>query len=255
MSKICLMANDYVGLEVAKFLIENGDKIEFLCIHEEDKQKLTTEIIHASRCEPDRIINARDVMLPMNLERIKNAEIDFIITVYWAYLLKPELFNLATKGTVNFHPALLPINRGWFPHVHSLIDGTPFGVTLHSLDEGADTGPVWVQKQVFPDETDNAGTVYKKLQEEIIQLFKDNWNKIRNNDITPIQQDHSKAIYRKKKDIENLDFIDLDNISGRQLINMLKARTFGNRGFAYFNSQDGKKIYMHLRLGYEQNFE
>ena len=61
--------------------------------------------------------------------------------------VKASAFNLA-KDSVNFHPAFLPINRGWYPHVHSIVDGSKLGVTLHRIDEGADTGPIWVQKEM-----------------------------------------------------------------------------------------------------------
>ena len=66
-----------------------------------------------------------------------------------------EIFS-SVETTVNFHPALLPINRGWFPHVHSLIDGSKAGVTLHQIAEGADTGLIWVQEEEKIISTDTA---------------------------------------------------------------------------------------------------
>ena len=60
-------------------------------------------------------------------------------------LLNKKLYSLSEK-TINFHPSLLPSYRGWYPHVHNIIDKTQCGVTLHELNEGADTGKIWIQK-------------------------------------------------------------------------------------------------------------
>ena len=253
MAKIMLCANDKVGVEVAKFLKEENDIIEFLLLHDkEENQKKIGDIIKFAK--PKRIFLANQMYNENVIKEIKSCNIDFIITVYWAYLLKPEIIALA-KNTLNFHPALLPINRGWFPHVHSFIEGTPFGVTLHQIDEGADTGPIWVQKEVFPDEIDTSGSMYKKLQNEIIDLFKENWKKIKTGKIKPFPQDEKKAIYKSKKEIEKLDFIDINQTMNiKDFIQLLKSRTFENKGFAYYCDKNGRKIYLHLRLSYESNF-
>jgi len=40
----------------------------------------------------------------------------------------------------------------------------------------------------------------------------------------------------------------------KDFIQLLKARTFGNKGFAYYYDNNGNKIYLHLKLNYEPNF-
>ena len=247
MSRIALFANDEVGLNVCRFLKGTGEDIVKLYLHDPPKQKLADEIALASGCVREDVLLATDSHAPDNIRMLEDANIDFIITVYWAYLLKPALFTKA-KDTLNFHPALLPVNRGWFPHVHSFLDGSPFGVTLHRIDENADTGPVWCQKEIFALPFDNAGTIYKRLQSEILMLFYTHWEKIKNGFITPKPQNHARGVYHKKKEIEHLDEIDLDAISARDLIKRLKARTFGARGFAYHMDASGRKVYLNLQL-------
>ena len=251
MKRIALMANDLPGLEIAKFLARSNDSIELLYLHDENKRRYGDEIVLASNCK--NIYEAKELKNPIHLDIFKNANIDFIITVYWAYLLKPQLFNLA-KDSVNFHPAFLPINRGWYPHVHSIVDGSKLGVTLHRIDEGADTGPIWVQKEMRLLPHDTSKTIYDRQRKEIIKLFKKNWNKIKNNELKPFQQNESKAIYRKKTDINKFDRINLeDKISVKKLINILRARSFGDLGFAYYE-EDGETIYLNLRLSKDINF-
>ena len=251
MKKIILMANDLPGLRVAEYLINQGEKIVRLYIHNEDESKLADEIIKKSKC--DKIYFAEELKQNDHHIALKNENADFIITVYWAYLLKPEIFN-SVGDTINFHPAFLPINRGWYPHVHSIIDGSKLGVTLHRIDKGADTGPIWIQKEIKLTNYDTAKTIYEKLQTEIVDLFKNNWGNIKNGKIKPFHQDHSKAIYHKKLETKIIDQIKLDKkYTGQELINILRARSFGELGFAYYEV-DGEKIFINLRLSDNNSF-
>ena len=245
MSKIILMANDKPGALVAEYLNKSDDNIVRLYLHDKKNRKLSDEIINNAKCND--IFFAKDLKDKDHISTINKLEADFIITVYWAHLLNPDVYN-SVKDTVNFHPAYLPINRGWYPHVHSIIDGTKLGVTLHRIDESADTGPIWVQKEVVLSPYDTAKTIYDRLQFEIIELFKNNWERIKSGNIKPVIQDNSIGVYHKKKELDYLDNLDLDNqMRIKDLINILRARSFGDLGFAFYHD-NGEKVFLNLRL-------
>lgn len=254
MAKIALFANAQPGVLIAEYLQQQSDdtvQALYLCDH---YPAINTEIKTASGLTSTQIFDGHAVDDPAHLKWFKAQHFDAIICVYWPYLLKLEVFA-GVPVTVNFHPALLPINRGWFPHVHSILDGSPTGVTLHAIDANADTGPIWVQKEVPLKPTDTAKSIYDRLQQEIVALFKATWPGIKNGKLTPYPQDASKAVYHSKKEIAALDAIDLNKkYSGRELIALLKARSFGNKGFAYFE-ENGEKVYLNLRLSHSNHFE
>jgi len=252
---IVLMANDTVGVEVARYLVANGDRIVRLYLHAPEYQKRAEEIVTASRCQPEDIYLAPVLKDARHVAGLQELGPDFIITVYWRDLLRGDVIRAARRGTVNFHPALLPINRGWYPHVHSLIDGTPTGVTIHAIDETADTGPIWAQREVPLTPFDTADTIYHRLQTEIVALFKETWPKIASGELQPTPQDESKAIYHSMKEIDALDRLDLDaSMTVRDLLNRLRARSFGDLGFAYFEVGD-RKVYVNLRLSPTRSFK
>lgn len=252
--KVILFANGIVGLEICKFLTSSlDDNVVRLYVIDYDDE-YAKKIISESKLESTKIFSAKSLKELPHSNQIKELETDYMITVYWPYLLKPELFKNAKNGCINFHPALLPINRGWYPHVHSILDDSPTGVTLHLIDENADTGPILIQKKVPLEPIDTSKTIYIKLQQEIISLFKNNWEKIKNGEILPKSQDESKAVYHKKSEIEQLDFLDLDKeYKVKDIINILRSRTFGNTGYAYFLHND-KKVYLNIRLSYNKEF-
>jgi methionyl-tRNA formyltransferase len=252
--KIILMANDRPGLEVCKYILAEGDEIVRLYIHKENNQKLTEEIIAASGCSEGDVFLASELKNDKHTKTLYDLNADFIITVYWAYLINEEILN-SVPNTVNFHPALLPVNRGWHPHVHSIIDGSPLGVTLHSIALTADSGPIWAQEEVKLDPYDTAFTIYEHLQNKIIDLFQRKWGAIKNGKITPTVQDESKAVYHKKNEIGKLDEINLKKeMPLKEAINLLRARSFGNRGFAFYHDQ-GEKVYLNLRLSKDTFFK
>jgi methionyl-tRNA formyltransferase len=247
-----LLASGEAGLKVCEFLIRNGEKIACLYLSGSD-QNFDEQIKKVSYLSDNNIFPSNFLKDQEHINWLNDQNIEVLITVYWPYLLKPEVFNLAKK-TINFHPALLPINRGWYPHVHSIIDGAPTGITLHVIDENADTGSIWVQKEVPLTPYDTAKTIYIRLQKEIISLFIENWENIKHNKLKPFPQDSSKAIYHKKNELEPLDHIDLNKeYKAKDLINILRARSFGDRGFAYY-IENNKKIFVNIRLNETSSF-
>jgi len=253
--KIALFANHKPGVDIAAYFasINNIDQIEAIYLPGVDENNDNT-IISVSKIKHKNVFIGKEIIKSIDhIKWFKDQQFDAIICVYWPWLLSKEIFE-SVGITVNFHPALLPINRGWFPHVHSLIDGTKAGVTIHKIEDGADTGAIWAQEEVIIKPTDTAKSLYDTLQIRIVELFKNNWDAIKSGNCMLTFQDETKAIYRPKKSIESLDYINLDkDMKVEDLLNLLRARSFGNLGFAYIEVE-GQKIYLNLRLSENYKF-
>lgn len=181
--------------------------------------------------------NEKDEIL---LEDVKAYKPDIMITCYWPFLLNKAFIDIPKYGCINFHPALLPKNRGWYPSVWPFIDGSPAGVTLHLIDEGADTGPIIAQDVIPVLEIDNGGTIYEKCQDRMISLFKETWVKLWDG-IESQPQDHSQATYHTKKEGNDLNEIYLHaDYTAEELFNWIKSRVFGNKTYAYYKKGDSK---------------
>lgn len=240
-NKLVLFLNDIVGLETIKTIKSHDDEVGFLFVHEEDKAKLRDEIISESNLATDKIFFGKDIEKEEVLEKIRNYNPDMFITCYWAYLLKSNAFQIPKFGCLNFHPALLPHNRGWYPSAYPFLNNTPAGVTLHLVDEGADTGPIVSQKKIEISPNEDSGDLYKKSQKNMIELFKETWMLLKTEGLNLIKQDSSLASYNSKSKIESFDFIDLEKQGTfNDFLNILKARNFQGRGFSYFVKNDKK---------------
>jgi len=254
--RIALFANHLPGLDVAKFLQESssGDQVCALYVTGHDPLNDARIIDAFNITEENVFIGADAIKQSQHIAWFKEQKFDVLICVYWPWLLDSEIFT-SVNTTINFHPALLPINRGWFPHVHSLLDGSKTGVTLHKIEDGADTGSIWAQKEVEIQATDTAKEIYDRLQTEIVDLFKGVWEDIKNSKIQAKVQDEALASYHAKNEISTLDNLSLaQNYTAKKLINTLRARSFGDRGFAFYE-ENGEKVYLNLRLSKTNKFD
>lgn len=66
------------------------------------------------------------------------------------YIIKPELLKIPRLGVINRHGSLLPRNRGRLASFWSHLEGN-YGITIHYVDEGIDSGPIILQKKLQID--------------------------------------------------------------------------------------------------------
>lgn len=95
---------------------------------------------------------------------LRQRETDLLFCVGWSRLLGPETLACAPLGTVGFHPAALPANRGRHPLIWALALGLEeTASSFFLMDEGADSGPLLSQVRIPITAQDDAGTLYAKV--------------------------------------------------------------------------------------------
>jgi len=102
---------------------------------------------------PDR--EARDAAMA---EWVGLLEADLVVLAGYMQLLSPPFVACFRNRIVNVHPALLPAFPGLDAIGQALAAGVDVtGVTVHFVDEGVDTGPAIVQREVpVPPDRDRA---------------------------------------------------------------------------------------------------
>ena len=152
---------------------------------------------------------------------------DLGILVWWPRILSKEMLGLTRLGFINTHPSLLPFNRGKHYNFWALVEQSPFGVSLHFVDEGIDSGDIVAQKEILYDWTDTGGTLYLKAVEAMVELFIHEYPKIRELQLSKIKQDLTKGSMHYAREINLASLIEIDKqYKARDLINLLRARTF-----------------------------
>jgi len=84
-----------------------------------------------------------------SLEIIRSYKPDLLISIAGNQIFKQPLIDLAPKGCLNLHTALLPKYRGLMPSFWVLKNNeTETGVSVFFVDKGIDSGPIIVQKRL-----------------------------------------------------------------------------------------------------------
>ena len=149
---------------------------------------------------------------------------------------------------LNLHPGYNPYNRGWYPHVFSMIDGKPTGATLLQMDEYIDHGPIIDQKVVEIKSQDTSKEVYEKIYQLELEILEDNFINIINLTFTTKPPVEEGDLHFKKQYFDLLE-IDLNTpTTYGKAINYLRAMTHGDYNNAFFIDKKGKKIYVKLVL-------
>jgi methionyl-tRNA formyltransferase len=140
-----------------------------------------------------------------SLSNIQKYQPDLLISIAANRVFKKQLIELAPKGCLNLHTALLPKYRGLMPSFWVLKNNEKTtGVSVFFVDEGIDSGPILVQKPV---------EIQNKTWAELIQYTKrigmeavlEAIELIYNGNYTLIENDQSKSSYYhfpSKKDVK-----------------------------------------------------
>jgi len=84
-----------------------------------------------------------------SIDIIKAYKPDLLISIAGNQIFKKELLEIAPKGCLNLHTALLPKYRGLMPSFWVLKNSEKeTGVSVFFVDEGIDSGPILVQKRI-----------------------------------------------------------------------------------------------------------
>lgn len=95
---------------------------------------------------------------------VKDLGADLAVAVAYGKILKPEALAAPKLGTLNVHFSLLPKYRGAAPVQWSLVRGEKkTGVTIFWLDEGMDTGPIFLQRETEVGRDEDAAGLMQRL--------------------------------------------------------------------------------------------
>lgn len=125
---------------------------------------------------------------------------DVIFCFGWSNLIKHEMLSSAALGTIGYHPALLPANRGRHPLTWALVLGLPeTASTFFFMDEGADSGDILSQVVVPINDEDDASSLYEKITEVALCQIRDFLPQLINKTYRRLPQDHTKSNYWRKR--------------------------------------------------------
>lgn len=158
------------------------------------------------------------------VKKVKPYECDLFVSMSFDQIFKKEIFNLPRLKTINCHAGKLPYYRGRNVLNWVLInDEKEFGITVHYVDEGIDTGDIILQESYPITDDDTYATLLEIAYTQCAILLYKAIEMIKCNEVRLIKQTdiHPIGFYctiRKEGD-EVLNW----NHTSREIFNFVRA--------------------------------
>ena len=138
-----------------------------------------------------------NVKQPQFLDQCRAVAPDLTVMAYVTKILPEAFFTLASAGTIEWHPSLLPKHGGPNALIWPVVQGeTETGVTIFWPDGGIDTGPILLQKEVEISPDDTVGSLYsRKIVPLSLEALLEAVDLVEKGIAPRIPQDKSQATY------------------------------------------------------------
>src|SRR5580692_11156321 len=162
--KLLLLADGQVGLEISRWLVTNFREDVGLLVTTADN-----EVAAMARQAQIRSLVFQSSSQVADFAKSADLPFDLGLLAWWPKIIRAPLLSLPRRGFVNTHPSLLPYGRGKHYNFWSIVDRVPFGVSLHMVEEGIDSGDIVAQIELPYDWEDTGGSLYRKATEAMLK--------------------------------------------------------------------------------------
>ena len=109
---------------------------------------------------------------PALITRLRDQlNVDTLLSLYFGGILSAEFLS-AFPNAINYHPGLLPKNRGLGPIGFAIYEGEPsVGFSFHRMTSGIDEGPILLQGAVPVDPSIPLGALERQLHDQATETL------------------------------------------------------------------------------------
>lgn len=207
--RIVVNGQQAFGRSVLEALLERGENVVAVYTAPE-KEARTDPLADAARELGLPLFQPGSFKKAEVAEEFASLNADLGVMAYVTLLVPQTILDLPTHGTIQYHPSLLPRHRGPSSINWPIIEGeSRTGLTIFWPDEGLDTGPVLLQKdvEIGPDAT--LGSLYfDYLYPMGVAAMLEAVDLVKGGDAARIVQDESQATYEGwcKKEQARIDW-------------------------------------------------
>ena len=125
-----------------------------------------------------------------------SSKLDAVIVVAYGKMIPTDMLIIPKTGFLNIHASLLPDLRGASPINRAILSGyTSTGISIMQIDEGMDSGPVYLQASLPISDADDAENLSLRLSGLGALKLLETLALIEEEKIKPVPQDHARSTY------------------------------------------------------------
>lgn len=165
-----------------------------------------------------------DINSNSSILKISDYNCDLLVSMSFNQIFKRNTLNITPQGVINCHAGKLPFYRGRNILNWALInDEKEFGITVHYVDEGIDTGDIILQRTYPITNEDTYATLLEIAYDECANILYDTLVLFIENKVKRVPQKyiHSLGMYCGRRTIGD-EIIDW-NQSSRKIFNFIRS--------------------------------
>jgi methionyl-tRNA formyltransferase len=195
--RIVVHGQQAFGKAVLEALLKRGENVIGVYVAPEKPGQKADPLKEAAIAAKLPVYQPASYRKPEVWEEFKALKPDLQVMAFVTLFVPEEFLNIPTKGSIQYHPSLLPAYRGANAINWPIIKGEKeTGLSIFWPDNGLDTGDVLVQKKTPISATDTLGTVYfDRLFPLGVEAICESVDLVKAGKAPRIKQDESKATY------------------------------------------------------------
>src|SRR5580700_7135075 len=159
--RIVVHGQQAFGKAVLEALIKRGEDVVAVYVAPEKPGAKADPLKEAAVAANLPVYQPDSYKKPEVWEEFRVLKPDLQVMAFVTLLVPEEFLNIPTKGSIQYHPSLLPAYRGPSAINWPIIKGeSETGLSIFWPDNGLDTGHVLLQKKTPIGPTDTLGSVY-----------------------------------------------------------------------------------------------
>jgi len=159
--KIAIIGQQDYGKAVLEAFLARGDEVAGVFVAPDKPGSKPDPLKVAAQEKNLQLFQFPSYRKPEAHQALRDLKVDLGIMAYVLLFAPQEFVNIPKKGTIQYHPSLLPKHRGPSSINWPIIQGaTETGLTIFRPTNGLDEGPIVLKKKCAVGPDDTLGSVY-----------------------------------------------------------------------------------------------
>jgi methionyl-tRNA formyltransferase len=195
--RIVVHGQQAFGKAVLEALVKRGDEVVAVYVAPEKPGQKPDPMKEAALALKLPVHQPASYRKPEVWEQFKALKPDLQVMAFVTLFVPEEFLNIPTKGSIQYHPSLLPKFRGPSSINWPIIKGeSETGLSIFWPDNGLDTGDILIQKKTPIGPDDSLGSIYfDRLFPMGVAAMLEAVDLVKSGKAPRVKQDHAKASY------------------------------------------------------------
>jgi methionyl-tRNA formyltransferase len=159
--RIVLIGQAAFGAKVLEALLEKGENIAAVYTPPDRPGGRPDPLKELAVTKEIQVLQPKTYKDDQVFAEYQDLNPDLTVMAFVTDIIPARFFEVPSKGTINYHPSILPRHRGASAINWAVIMGdTQTGLSIFWPDGGIDTGPILLQKKVEIGPEDTTGSLY-----------------------------------------------------------------------------------------------